>query len=163
MKTIKLQLYEFEELSAEAKEKAVREHRDFNLIPRWWDFVYDDFVTLCSYLGITVDKDTMSFDGFYSQGDGSGFNADVDIVRLKNSIENGAWKAYAPNENFNFLPHGIDRRVMALIEKGGISYSPGSSIVEGAILSLPTWAVIPQTAPVSIIISTVKSMLWKNG
>ena len=124
MKTIKLDLYEFEELSAEAKEKAIIKHRDFNLVPLWWDFVYDDFVTLCSYLGVNVDKNSISFDGFYSQGDGSGFNADVDIVALKNAVENQSWKQYAPNEEFNFSPHGIDRRVMGLIEKGGIQLQP---------------------------------------
>ena len=124
MKTIKLDLYEFEELSVEAKEKAIIKHRDFNLVPLWWEFVYDDFVNLCSYLGITVDKDSISFDGFYSQGDGSGFNADVNVVTLKNAVENEAWKTYAPTEQFNFQPHGIDRRVMGLIEKGGIQLQP---------------------------------------
>ena len=124
MKTIKLDLYEFEELSAEAKERAIIKHRDFNLIPLWWDFVYDDFVNLCIYLGVAVDKDSISFDGFYSQGDGSGFNADVNIVALKNAVENQSWKEYAPNEQFNFQPLGIDRRVMGLIEKGGIQLQP---------------------------------------
>ena len=124
MNTIKLDLYEFEELTAEAKEKAIIKHRDFNLVPLWWDFVYDDFVALCSYLGVNVDKNSISFDGFYSQGDGSGFNADVDIVALKNAVENQSWKLYAPNEEFKFSPHGIDRRVMGLIEKGGIQLQP---------------------------------------
>lgn len=64
MKTIKLDLYGFEELSEEAKEKAIIKHRDFNFVPLWWEFVYDDFVNLCSYLGVTVDKDSISFDGF---------------------------------------------------------------------------------------------------
>jgi hypothetical protein len=124
MKTIKLDLYEFDELTAEAKEKAIIKHRDFNLVPLWWDFVYDDFVALCSYLGVNVDKNAISFDGFYSQGDGSGFNADVDIVTLKNAVESRSWKEYAPNEQFNFHPHGIDRRVMRLIENGGIQLQP---------------------------------------
>jgi len=124
MKTIKLELYDFEELGAEAKEKAIIGHRDYNLVPLWWDFVYDDFVALCGYFGVNVDKNSISFDGFYSQGDGSGFNADVDIVALKNAVENQSWREYAPNERFNFSPHGIDRRVMGLIEKGGIQLQP---------------------------------------
>ncbi|MDP9079932.1 MAG: hypothetical protein M3O71_21100 [Bacteroidota bacterium] len=124
MKTVKFDIYEFEELSKEAKEKAILKDRDFNLVPLWWEFVYDDFVNLCSYLGIAVDKDVISFEGFYSQGNGSGFNADVDIIKLKNAIESEEWKIYAPMEKFNFCPHGIDRRVMGLIEKGGIQLNP---------------------------------------
>ena len=124
MKTILLDLYQFEELSEDAKQKAIADHRDFNLIPLWWDFVYDDFVTLCSYLGVTVDKDKISFQGFYGQGDGCGFTADVDIVRLKNALETEGWKIYAPSLQFNFPAVGIDHRVMGLIEKGGIQLQP---------------------------------------
>ena len=120
MKTIRLEIYDFEELNAEAKEKAITEHRDFNLVLLWWEFVYDSFVTLCSSFGITVDKNTITFDGFYSQGDGSGFSAEVEIVTLKNTIENTSWKVYEPDEKFAFSLPDIDRRVMGLIEKGGI-------------------------------------------
>jgi hypothetical protein len=124
MKTIKLDLYDFEELNAEAKEKVIAGHRDFNLVPLWWDFVYDSFVTVCSSYGIKVDKNAITFAGFYSQGNGSGFSAEVDIVTLKNAIENTTWDAYAPDEKFAFPAPGIDRRVMGLIEKGGIQLQP---------------------------------------
>jgi hypothetical protein len=120
MRTVKIDLYQFEELTSEAKQKAIIKYRDFNLDHGWWEFVYEDFINLCSTVGIVVNKNSIAFDGFYSQGDGSGFSADVDIIKLKKSIENENWKSYAPRENFQFPPNNIDRRVMGLIEKGGI-------------------------------------------
>lgn len=42
MKTIEVNLYKFNELSEEAKEKAVQNLYDINVNYEWWDFVYED-------------------------------------------------------------------------------------------------------------------------
>jgi hypothetical protein len=42
MKTIQLNLYPFAELSEEAKEKALADHRFINVDYRWWESVYED-------------------------------------------------------------------------------------------------------------------------
>lgn len=42
MKTIQINLYPFAELSEEAKEKALDEHRFINVDNDWWDSVYED-------------------------------------------------------------------------------------------------------------------------
>ncbi|EHQ30981.1 hypothetical protein [Mucilaginibacter paludis] len=42
MKTIQLKLYEFEELSEQAKQKAIADNADFNVNYNWWDMVYED-------------------------------------------------------------------------------------------------------------------------
>lgn len=42
MKTIKLNLYKFEELSEEAQEKAIENNIEINVDYNWWDSEYDD-------------------------------------------------------------------------------------------------------------------------
>lgn len=124
MKTITLKLYSFNELAKEAKEKALTIYRDINTSFDWWDDEYEDFVTLCSYLGIAVIKDSIKFSGFYSQGDGSGFSAKVDLLKLQDAIQKQSWKSFAPRQEFHFLLPDIDRRVLALIAKNTLPNEP---------------------------------------
>jgi hypothetical protein len=42
MRTEQVKIYKFEELSDEAKEKAIEEFRGTNLDSDWWDFIYED-------------------------------------------------------------------------------------------------------------------------
>lgn len=42
MKTIKTNLYEFSELSEDAKQSAINSMRDINVSHDWWDFIYED-------------------------------------------------------------------------------------------------------------------------
>jgi len=42
MKTIELNLYTFKELSKEAQQKAIEDHRYFNVDHEWWNCTYDD-------------------------------------------------------------------------------------------------------------------------
>jgi hypothetical protein len=118
MKQITLKLYSFNELDKEAKEKALTTHRDLNVNFDWWDDEFEDFIELCSRIGIAVIKDKIKFRGFYSQGDGSGFSAKVDILKLIIAIENQSWKDYAPLQAFPFTTPHIDRRVLPLLAKG---------------------------------------------
>lgn len=41
MRTIEVKLYQFEELSTEAKEKAIEENRTINVNWEWWDCTYE--------------------------------------------------------------------------------------------------------------------------
>jgi len=116
MKTIQLNLYEFGELDATAKEKALNACHDLNLVCDWWDYTYNDFNTICGLLGITVDKKSIHFDGFYAQGDGSSFNAEVDFSILLKGLQNKAWRGYAPKLDFDFGLPGIDKRVLELVK-----------------------------------------------
>jgi hypothetical protein len=124
METIKLDLYGFDELPKTAKQKALTAYHELNIDFDWWDGEYDDFIEICSYLGIAVNKESIKFEGFYSQGDGSGFNATVDIIKLNNGIISQAWKDYAPKLDFDFKATSIDRRVLALVEKGVLEHEP---------------------------------------
>ena len=91
MKTIQLNLYEFAELEERAKEKAIEADRYINVDYRWWDFIYDDFISICETLGITVDKESIVFEGFYSQGDGSAFTAEINLAKMLDAIVNQNW------------------------------------------------------------------------
>jgi hypothetical protein len=124
MKTITLKLYSFKELTKEAKEKALTTFRDLNIGFDWWEHEYEDFIELVSHLGIAVDKDSIKFSGFYSQGDGSAFSAKVDFSKLFNAIAQKSWKDYAPQQEFPFQLPTIDRRVLELVKNGILPNEP---------------------------------------
>jgi len=124
MNTIQLNLYSFEELNDIARQKALILYQDININPNWRDYGYDHFVTICGCLGITVDKKSISYQGFYSQREGSGFNADVNMPSLFKNIQKKGWRGYAPKLEFDFKLPDIDQRVVALLFKGKIHNNP---------------------------------------
>lgn len=70
-KVIETTVYTYDELSKEAKQVAVNEHRDINVDHGWWDFVYEDVKTIAALMGIDIDN--IFFSGFWSKGDGACF------------------------------------------------------------------------------------------
>lgn len=73
-------VFDFDELSDEAKERARQDWRETNLDYEWWDMVYEDAAQIADILGIdlragkTDDKGMkIFFSGFSSQGDGACF------------------------------------------------------------------------------------------
>ena len=83
---IETTVYTIDELSDEAKENARRWYRRQGLYDEWYDFVYEDFGTICRILGVTLattpvqlygggirDKPRIMFSGFANQGDGACF------------------------------------------------------------------------------------------
>lgn len=52
MRTETIKLYKFEELSKEAKEKAIEEHSEINTDYEWWDFLLEDFSERLKAIGI---------------------------------------------------------------------------------------------------------------
>jgi hypothetical protein len=124
MKTIQLNLYSFEELNETARQSALIVNRYININVDWRDYIYDDFVTICGCLGIAVDKTTLALRGLMSDGDGSGFNAEVSLSNLFKSIQTKGWRGYAPKLEFNFQMPDIDQRVLALIKYGKLRNAP---------------------------------------
>jgi hypothetical protein len=124
MKTIHVNLYEFAELEALAKEKAIETDRYINVNYPWWDFIYDDFISICQTIGITVKKGSITFDGFYSQGDGSAFKAEIDLPQMMEAVANQNWKSYAPKLELDLALPEIDRRVSSLIKSGKLDIDP---------------------------------------
>ena len=85
-------LYTFDQLSADAKERALDKHRQVNTEHLdWFDFTYDDAKTIAGMLGFG-DID-IAFTGFWSQGDGASFTGEwsprpYDLDAVKNHAPN---------------------------------------------------------------------------
>jgi hypothetical protein len=78
--------YSFEELSPEAQNNALDNNRDINVdYEGWEDGVSEGFKEDMREIGI--DDITISFSGFYSQGDGASFTSeDIDTRKLFNAV-----------------------------------------------------------------------------
>lgn len=83
---VETEVFEIGELPDAAKDSARAWYREHCLDYDWYDFVFEDFQTVCSLLGIelrahcvklmgggTRDAPNIYFTGFWSQGDGASF------------------------------------------------------------------------------------------
>ena len=77
MKTIKIKAYKFNELSKEAKERAIEENREVNIDYEWYDFITESWKEKLEGLGYY--KPEIYFSGFGAQGDGACFTAVIDV------------------------------------------------------------------------------------
>lgn len=82
MKTLQIKAYTFEELSPEAKEKALDWGRDLNTEFDWYQYTIEDWKERLSEKGY-MDAE-IQFSGFGSQGDGASFTAQIDLVKWIN-------------------------------------------------------------------------------
>ena len=100
-------VYGIDELSDQAKESARAWYRQAGLHDDWYDFVYEDFETICRILGIalrtspvklfgggTRDQAHVFFRGFWSQGDGASFEGS--FCHAKGATR--AIRAHAPED-----------------------------------------------------------------
>ena len=100
-------VFTIDELSDAAKENARIWYRDQGLHDEWYDFVYEDFETICGILGVTLatspvrlygggtrDKPQIYWSGFSFQGDGASFSGRYCYVRGASK----AIRAHAPND-----------------------------------------------------------------
>lgn len=97
--TIIREIFTFDELSDEAKEKARDWWREGGLDYEWWDCAYGDFDTVAKLLGIDIDRKgkhtpAIFFSGFWSQGDGACFEGEYRYQ--KGSVK--AIEEYAPKD-----------------------------------------------------------------
>lgn len=88
-----VKVFQFDELSEEAKEKAREWWREgFQYEEFDYEPIFDDAKEIGKLLGITIDN--IYFTGFYSQGDGASFTGDYSYK--KGSVK--AIKDYAPTD-----------------------------------------------------------------
>ena len=93
-RVIEITVYTIDELSDAAKEKARAWYRESCLDYEWYDFVYEDFQTICGILGVTLatapvplygdgtrNKPQLFFTVFHSQGDGASFEGSYSHAR----------------------------------------------------------------------------------
>lgn len=82
MREITNRVYLFNELSEEAKAKAIADNFEINVDYDWYDTILFDFIDDCKKIGISVNYKDISFSGFYSQGDGASFVGEVHNVPM---------------------------------------------------------------------------------
>lgn len=63
--------YDIMRLSESARAYALEKLSDWNTDHNWWEFVYEDAISMGALLGICVEE--INFTGFWSQGDGASF------------------------------------------------------------------------------------------
>ena len=93
IETQKIKVFNFNELSEDAKENARTKHSEFINQMEAFDFEIQDAKTIGAMMGIDIDN--IYYSGFYSQGDGAQFTGSY-------SYEKGSLKklkAHCPNEN----------------------------------------------------------------
>lgn len=125
MKKVTIKVYEFLELDVKVREKVLEDFRYVNVKygEDWSCNLLEDFVMLSGYLGVELCREDIYYRGFGSQGDGSSFDASVNVLVLFDALEGQLWKAYAPDVEQNFPGVPICKRVMDLIKAGRIDLS----------------------------------------
>ena len=72
MRTFEIKIYQFSELSEEAKEKAIQWGAELNISHDWWEFTYDD----ATNIGLKID----SFDLYRREINGEILNSATDTA-----------------------------------------------------------------------------------
>jgi hypothetical protein len=88
--------------------KLIEKHRYWNVEHiNWWDCTYDDFVEYAAKRGFDTMPKSISFSGFWSQGDGASFTGLIDVPKFIIHHELGAAYPW----------------IMKLFEHGGCIYA----------------------------------------
>ena len=95
-RTAEVEVFQFDELSPRAKERARDWYREGMNDDQWWDSIYEDAETCAAILGITIKYRTYTiagkverigqepciwFSGFSSQGDGACFEGSYEYAK----------------------------------------------------------------------------------
>lgn len=72
-------VYDYNELSDEAKRHALETLHNINIHDQWFDFVFDDVKAIAELMGIDIDN--IYFSGFWSKGNGACFEGHYEYRR----------------------------------------------------------------------------------
>jgi hypothetical protein len=127
MRTIETKLYQFDELSEQAREKALAWYRGASVGDNYFaESVYDDASEIAKILGVDFldrkGKPRISWSGFWSQGGGASFEGNYRYAKGASK----AIRAYAP---FDDALHAIADNLQAIQRKHfyGLSASVSAS------------------------------------
>lgn len=125
VRTVRVKVYKFKALSAEAKKKAIDHFRDSDVDYDWWIDDYGYFKDICATIGVDVDLKRTWFSGFSSQGDGAAFTADVDLMKLVKGIESKAWESVSVHltEILDLTACPVNKRVLAIAQEDPTNFS----------------------------------------
>lgn len=108
MKTISVNLYQFDELDDEAKKVARDWFKEDYPDHSWWDGIFDTAKEIATHLGIEIQQ--LHFCGFWSQGDGACFTGTFRSADLTKTTEE-FFKSEYPTEK---QLHALLRRLLAV-------------------------------------------------
>ena len=77
MRTIRTKVYKFDELTPAAQDKAIELLYDLNVSHNWYEWTIENMVEMLAENGF--DNAEILFSGFWSQGDGACFDADINL------------------------------------------------------------------------------------
>lgn len=83
MRTIRTKVYQFNELTEQAKQKAIEKNRDINVDYDWYSYTIDEMKSTLQDKGF--EDAAIYFSGFYSQGDVLCFDAKVNVEKFANT------------------------------------------------------------------------------
>ena len=131
MKTIQLDLFTFNELSDEAKTKAIDSERNSNNLEYHYSGEVEYYQDVLKHIGFTNVE--ISFSGFYSQGDGASFTADYDssLINL-DELKNHNAELYSLMARIDsvFGASGLtsDNRITANVKRISRNYSHHNTV-----------------------------------
>lgn len=79
-----IELYYFNELEPNIQEMILQKYWDFNVYYGWTDMYLKEWKTKLDSIGFKNAE--IHFSGFYSQGDGTSFDADIDTPQILNTL-----------------------------------------------------------------------------
>lgn len=101
MKTI--EVFEIDELSDDAKKRAIESLRDINVSHSWWELVYDKHKQIINDAGFINPE--LHFSGFWSQGDGACF--DCDYVNIEQYAQTTNEKRVLALQKEEYIDFGV--------------------------------------------------------
>lgn len=147
METRTYNVYKFDELPKEAKEKAINRWREDGLDYEWYDTVYEDVFMIAKIIGIDLNRRSVKlmngetrydpaiyFSGFSSQGDGACFEGTYQYA--KDSVRK--IKEYAPQDKeLHRITEGLYNiqkkhsfKVTANVKHSGHYYHSHSTLID---------------------------------
>ena len=115
-----ISIYKFEELPKEMREKLIEKHQNINVEGvNWYQYTTEDWKKKLEEKGFTDEE--IYFSGFWSQGDGACFDAQVDVSRLAVAVYARDDESYYREVLQFFADNGP--RVLAYVKTNDSHYS----------------------------------------
>lgn len=91
MRTVEVKLYQYNELSEEAKEKAREWYREGNEYPFLYEYMQERLAELFEEYKITDKGTELHYSLSYCQGDGASFTGDIEWKAWRATIGKNSW------------------------------------------------------------------------
>jgi hypothetical protein len=86
----------------------------------WWEATYYHFRFLAAHFGITVNVDRTSFSGFYHEGAGCSYEAEIAVTELLACWRQKRWQTVVADHEMTIPEILIDPTIMEQLENGTI-------------------------------------------